>query len=456
MTREILCHGPGGVVDDSLCAGLDSPPSEGACTAQAGCAWVAEAWTSCSNGCGHGQKTRTLRCTGPDGEVDASLCLAPMPVAFEPCVAHTACVWVSESWGDCSTSCGEGTKSREVRCQNESGQDVSADWCLGEAPSDTASCVSTGGCYWSATAWSPCSTDCGHGQRTRGVSCVGVVGEVDSSFCLDPKPEDTEACADASACTWAVESWGECSTSCGEGNKTREVRCQNGSGQDVSADWCPGQAPSDTASCVSTGGCEWSAAAWSPCSTDCGQGVQQRSVSCQGEGGLVPDNLCHGQPPAAQQSCTASSSCQWSVGAWGTCSSVCGGGQQSRAATCVNPLGGAVSESLCGAKPSTNQACQTQPCEVLRTSWGGGICWSGGACGGGFGEPEGCPSGYSETGFGQGCGNPIAHASPSLCGAATVGSSTWTLCRFMDVHGWGCPGNYPNMGVSVRRCTWQP
>ena len=57
------------------------------------------------------------------------------------------------------------------------------------------------------------------------------------------------------------------------------------------------------------------------CSTTCGEGVQQRDVTCQmGNGDLVPEHLCLGATkPKAEQVCGNKMSCSdfmWKVGNW--------------------------------------------------------------------------------------------------------------------------------------------
>ena len=53
------------------------------------------------------------------------------------------------------------------------------------------------------------------------------------------------------------------------------------------------------------------------------------------------------------------------------------------------------------------------------------------------------------------CGNPINYSPGSAqCQNAAKNSALWTLCKFVQTQGYGCPGGF-NIGISVRECTYQ-
>jgi len=58
--------------------------------------------------------------------------------------------------------------------------------------------------------------------------------------------------------------------------------------------------------------CRWEVGAWSQCSVTCGEGTQQRAVSCTSESGD-----CASPIPASRQACDTGSPCpQWQAAPW--------------------------------------------------------------------------------------------------------------------------------------------
>jgi hypothetical protein len=68
--------------------------------------------------------------------------------------------------------------------------------------------------------------------------------------------------------------------------------------------------------------------------------------------------------PVTTQSCNTQScyTYSWSYGSWGSCSASCGGGTQTRSATCLRSDGAAMDGSYCGAVGPTSQSCNTAAC----------------------------------------------------------------------------------------------
>ncbi len=127
--------------------------------------------------------------------------------------------------------------------------------------------------YWSVGAWSPCSTTCGQGTRTRSVTCKACNGQAAvASSCPTPAPPKSDACSATTSCTyaWQTSTWGTCSQLCGGGTRSRTVWCQRSDGQKAADSKCVGMPPVSTMSCNSQGCNTTSCAemkAWMQCAT---------------------------------------------------------------------------------------------------------------------------------------------------------------------------------------------
>ncbi|CAC5398760.1 HMCN [Mytilus coruscus] len=130
----------------------------------------------------------------------------------------------SESWcrlepGDCSNDCGEGTQKFYARCFP-----FSEDF---ELP-----CTSYTGCKGVWGDWTPfgeCSTSCDEGQKlfTRTCNHGSLPGHL--SVDCDGKNSNYRTC-NLGGCPGSWNCWeddGHCSTSCGNGTQIRRRRCDN-------------------------------------------------------------------------------------------------------------------------------------------------------------------------------------------------------------------------------------
>mmetsp|Transcript_52568 Transcript_52568/g.119761 ORF Transcript_52568/g.119761 Transcript_52568/m.119761 type:complete len:529 (-) Transcript_52568:95-1681(-) len=91
---------------------------------------------------------------------------------------------------------------------------------------------------------------------------------------------------------WSSGEWGKCSTACGSGTRSREVKCASGYDQD-----CPAsQKPKSSEACAEHSGCQWAPGPWSKCSGLCSEGTQTRKVDCAGP-------TCSQEKPATEQKC---------------------------------------------------------------------------------------------------------------------------------------------------------
>lgn len=278
---------------------------------EAGYAWQTTGFGACDTTCGEGERTRSVRCIDLDdgAEVDGSNCDDPAPSEVENCVSDEECTWVASGWSDCSVTCGStvGVETRVVQCEDLDGNAVDDTRCenKGAEPVASRSCTPTEACTWTTGDWGPCSVTCGEGVQTRAVNCTdGNGGRVADSQCeAASRPAVTQTCTPG-ACDWVVGAFGDCSATCGSGTRSRTVECRDGDGNVVPDASCP--TPKPGASAVCNVDCNWETGLWGPCSVTCAfeTGTQTRSVTCEDEfGNVVDSSNCGDLQPATQQSC---------------------------------------------------------------------------------------------------------------------------------------------------------
>ena len=244
-----------------------------------------------------------------------------------------------ESWSDCSTTCGEGYRSR-LRAVSNLAESGGAQ-CNGLL-SQVVGCHAG---YWEDCGlgktqdcelgewaeWSDCSVTM---QRERqrhfnqparlgGLPCLGPMHEIET---CQPKAVDCEVS------DWTA--WDDCDKTCGAAQARREraiTRFPIHGGALCPTDLKQMKACSvpncDVKDCQVSGWLEWG-----ECSTSCGQGHQSRArsvLNLREPGGygcffsVAENRVCH-NPECSQD-------CEWhDWQTWGECSMSCGGGLKSR------------------------------------------------------------------------------------------------------------------------------
>eukprot|EP01006_Ploeotia_vitrea_P034698 TRINITY_DN65790_c14_g1_i2.p1 TRINITY_DN65790_c14_g1~~TRINITY_DN65790_c14_g1_i2.p1 ORF type:complete len:1985 (+),score=893.63 TRINITY_DN65790_c14_g1_i2:504-5957(+) len=386
QTRTVTCKGSdGNTYADNKCSGT-KPATTLDCNTQACTSyfWDEKEWSTCSKTCGDGTQTRTVQCKGSDGQLhDESNCPAPKPATSRSC-NQGACPtysWSSGEWSSCSVACGGGTQTRTVECKSSTGPVVDDSYCSGAGtkPATSQSC-NTAACEtynWEELQWGPCSKTCGDGTRSRVVRCTaqsnGAI--VDDSNCdAQTKPATSGSCNEGACPTysWSDYEWGSCSLPCGSGTQTRTVECLSSLGGAVDDSYCSnaGAKPASSQAC-NTGPCatyEWVTGAWSSCSVTCGGGTETRTVQCKNTADntvAASESSCTATKPQSSRSCNTGPcpTYSWETGGWGACTVSCGGGTHSRTVTCKSSTGESVDDNKCTeTKPATSESCNTQAC----------------------------------------------------------------------------------------------
>ncbi|XP_013422037.1 ADAMTS-like protein 4 isoform X3 [Lingula anatina] len=278
--------------------------------------WNTTEWSECTTTCGLGQKSRNVECKQRISaaliiSVTANLCAKePRPAETQRCDSNPPCAeWKTGEWGPCSVNCGHGKKSREVKCIDSEETRVPDSQCdANRKPRNEESC-DAGECRkeWYYTKWTDtCSTDCGGGQYYRKVWC----GAEDGLSCdREDKPDSEKPCRSDRPCggKWFMGPWSSCS-SC-SGVQTRHVICikevhPNYWAQVADNNCVTEDKPRQERACQSEScGAEWYLSDWGSCSASCSGGIKSRSVKCLDKD-QKPSNHCKiTDKPPTQESC---------------------------------------------------------------------------------------------------------------------------------------------------------
>uniref|UniRef100_A0A3B4XQI0 Papilin a, proteoglycan-like sulfated glycoprotein n=1 Tax=Seriola lalandi dorsalis TaxID=1841481 RepID=A0A3B4XQI0_SERLL len=141
------------VVDDAICATYnEAPPSMQTCNMQKCVIKSVLLCAQCSVTCGSGEQTRDVTCVGSGGmRLEETSCSALLrPLAVRPC-EMAACPrqisWQVGEWGLCSTSCGSGSRERQVICSDPERNLFPVDQCGARPKPSTVERCNTQPCY---------------------------------------------------------------------------------------------------------------------------------------------------------------------------------------------------------------------------------------------------------------------------------------------------------------------
>uniref|UniRef100_A0A8B9KFK5 ADAM metallopeptidase with thrombospondin type 1 motif 20 n=1 Tax=Astyanax mexicanus TaxID=7994 RepID=A0A8B9KFK5_ASTMX len=366
--------------------------------------WRYGSWTTCSVSCGKGERARYVSCRDAQGGVaDESYCAhLPRPpetsVCFSPC-GH----WREGEWSSCSVSCGVGRSTRQVVCMNYN-QQVDESYCHpDEKPSTEQECaavpchsvythwpnnqpyfpydpgshpghsswnVPSADNQWRTGPWGSCSSTCEGGFQRRVVVCQDSEGR-STNYCDERvKPSESKSCDSGPCPLWNYGIWGECTQSCGGGQRTRLVVCQRPNGQRLNEHNCDMlDKPPDVEQCnmqPCPGSASWHRRPWKPCSVTCGKGTRQRELACvyHNQTQTMEENCAHLPRPKTHKPCRVEPCPTWKTNKWKACPVSCGAGVQTREVYCRLKGKGRIEEERCDAhiRPSSLQSCMLPDC----------------------------------------------------------------------------------------------
>lgn len=283
-------------------------------------------------------------------------------------------MWKVVSFSACSKSCGGGSLAPIIRCVRDGTNKFFNHKRCGHTTkpvlSESVLRCNTQPCpaFWKFDEWTACN--CGlpneHEYQSRDVKCVqelgaGIVMQVIEAACLEEKPPTKQECAcpkihrshhghhvhhkgayrspvtlignstigrkfvhleNKRAGVWLTSDWNNrCSTNCGEGIEYRSIFCDRSHPNVERCDFR--LTPEATRHCTAIAKCnngEWFIGPWSECTGDCFDLSRSRSIICIKNGQIVADEECNGTKTETIQPCEINdvSYCQprWHYSEW--------------------------------------------------------------------------------------------------------------------------------------------
>lgn len=351
-------------------APIIEPCNTGICTnTDRDCVSSWTSWSNCSATCGDGIQTRIAIITVPASGAGVN---CPNPsVEQKQCTGsqcNTPCEFTWSVWSNCSSLCGGGIQYRSAIVQSYSTGAGAPCPPTEFRDCNTGNCISENqNCNYSWSTWSDCSTSCGDGIKTR----VPIVYQAQANN-GDPCPAmevqncSSPACPVKQDCVVTWGPWQSCSVFCGGGTQVRfaqiSVPASNGGACKTIE-----EIPCNTGMCTTaTYNCTQVWKPWSECTVTCGGGIQIRTSDyTQGQANGGSGCYLPYTQPCNTQICSSTSNpvnCTHTWSEWGSCSSQCGGGSQTRTPVIEIP---ASDGGSCNVSPYESRPCNTGMCTQL-------------------------------------------------------------------------------------------
>lgn len=288
--------------------------------------------------------------------------------------------WILSGWSPCTLSC-QGMKYRRAECRGTEHKDVVPDgYCRAEKPREESQMCNNHCLFqWQVTSKSECSSHCGNGTRSVTSRCVHILHMSDKSqarqlpdyICSHlERPKEKEPCiGSCHDLRWNYGAWGACSVTCGGGIQRRSANCIDSKGRPVPDEKCSTQEKIVTSVCGQETCPRWDFGEWSPCSATCGLGKQQRPYWCQVENRVVHANYCSGSPSQISKVCDAGPCYKWHSTEWTPCSVSCGEGIRKREVTCRDANNMVMKKANCEftKQPMETSSCVMHLCPTVQT-----------------------------------------------------------------------------------------
>ncbi|KAM3848737.1 A disintegrin and metalloproteinase with thrombospondin motifs 12 [Vipera latastei] len=159
--------------------------------------WLVGNWSECSTTCGVGAFWRLVECNTKN-QSDCQHIKKPDPA--RRCYLRPCAQWRVGNWSKCSSSCGGGFKTRDAHCIDVREKRILRPFhcqILQSQPVLNMSCNMDLCFMWHTESWNECSASCGGGTQERAVQCISVDDHAtkEENWCeRETKPPDSQEC----------------------------------------------------------------------------------------------------------------------------------------------------------------------------------------------------------------------------------------------------------------------